>query len=297
MSRPSRSLEDVYLLILERLGSGSFPLGSRLPSCRKLAEEIGSNPSTVSRALRRLAADGLIRTEERIGSFVTATQPSRVDSEAQLVLDMARVVSRASAAGYDRSKVMNLFEAALASTSTSAKVAFVECNAIDLKRMAGIVQNATGVEVRPVLLDDLPDRWTDDFEVVAVPLFHLADVAAKPPGLDRVVELNFVPTPETLRRVATLAPGSRAVVVLPMERGIVRVSSLVRQYYGGSIVTHLGGADDIPDLGPDDVLVTTRALGLSRSEQDRLPGVIVLDWVLDQHSARTFRLRVEQAAP
>ena len=297
MSAPSPSLEDVYLLILERLGSGSFPLGSRLPSCRKLAEEIGSNPSTVSRALRRLAADGLIRTEERIGSFVTATQPSRVDSEAQLVLDMARVVSRASAAGYDRSKVTNLFEAALASTSTTTKVAFVECNAIDLKRMAGIVQNATGVEVRPVLLNDLPDRWTDTFEVVAVPLFHLADVAAKSPGLDRVVELNFVPTPETLRRVATLDPGSRAVVVLPMERGIVRVSSLVRQYYGGDIVTHLGGPDEIPDLGPDDVLVTTRALGLSRSEQDRLQGVILLDWVLDQHSARTFRLRVEQAAP
>ncbi len=297
MSVSSRSLEDVYLLILERLGSGSFPLGSRLPSCRKLAQEIGSNPSTVSRALRRLAADGLIRTEERVGAFVTATQPSRVDSESQLVLDMARVIARARAAGHGRAKVVKLFEAALDSTSATARVAFVECNAIDLERMAGIVQNATGVEVRPVLLDDLPDRWNDTFEVVAVPLFHLADVAARSPGLDRVVELNFVPTPETLRRIATLDPVRRVLVVLPMERGIVRVSSLVRQYYGGDVVTHLGGADDIPELGPHDVLVTTRALGLSRSDQDRLGEVIVLDWVLDQHSARTFRLRVEQASP
>lgn len=297
MSRASPpSLDEIHRLILERLGAGSFPLGSRLPSCRALARKFGSNPSTVSRALRRLAADGLIRTEERRGSFVTATQPSRVDSEAQLLLDMARIISRAGAAGYDRPEVRRLFESALSSTSTTPAVAFVECNEIDLERMAGIVQNATGVAVEPVLLADLADRWTDAYDVVAVPLFHLADVAARSPGLDRVVELNFVPTPDALRRIATLDPEGRVVVVLPMERGIVRVSSLVRQYYAGRIDTHVSGADGIPDLGPDDVLVTTRALELSRRERARLPGVVVLDWVLDQHSARSFRLRVEQAS-
>lgn len=295
MSRTARSVDDIYLLILERLGAGAFQLGSRLPSCRALADLFGSNPSTVSRALRRLSAAGLVRTEERRGSFVTATQPARVDSESQIVEDLTRVVSKAAAAGYDRSVIGRMFERALASATTTARVAFAECNAFDLGRMSRMVENATGVAVDPVLMDDLADDWTDRFDVVAVPLFHLADVAAKPPGLDRVVELNFVPAAEVLRRIATLDVRCRVMVVLPTRRGIELISSLVRQYFAGRIETHMGGADDIPALEVGDVLVTTHALGLSDNQVASLQEVIQVDWELDQHSARTFRLRVEQA--
>lgn len=295
MRRASRSVDDIYFLILERLSAGAFPLGSRLPTCRDLAAAFGSNPSTVSRALRRLSAAGLVRTEERRGTFVTATQPARVDTESQIVEDLTRVVSRASTAGYDRVGIGRMFEKALASAMTTARVAFAECNAVDLVRMSRMVENATGVMVEPLLLEDLADQWTESFDVVAVPLFHLADVAAKPPGLDRVVELNFVPTAAVLRRIATLDPRRRVVVVLPTRRGIERISSLVRQYYAGHIETHMGAASDVPDLDVGDVLVTTHALDLSGDREALLPEVIQVDWTLDQLSARTFKLRVEQA--
>lgn len=242
-----------------------------------------------------MSVDGLVRTEERRGTFVTATQPAQVDSESQIVEDLARVVSRAAAAGYDRSVIGQMFEKALTSATTTARVAFAECNAFDLARMSRMVENATGVTVAPVLMDDLADDWTDRFDVVAVPLFHLADVAARSPGLDHVVELNFVPAAEVLRRIATLDVRRRVVVVLPTRRGIERISSLVRQYYAGRIETHMGGADDIPDLEVGDVLVTTHALGLRQDQLASLPEVIQVDWALDQHSARTFKLRVEQA--
>ena len=296
MNRLPRSVDDVYMLVLERLGSGAFPLGSRLPSCRALARTLDSNPSTVSRALRRLAADGLVRTEERRGTFVTATQPSRVDSEPQIVDDLVRIVSRATAAGYAASRIEKMFEQALVSATTSAQTAFAECNVFDLERMSRIIENATGVVVRPVLLEELSDDWDKKFDVVAVPIFHLADIATRTPGLDRVVELNFVPSAGALRRIATLDPRRRVVVVLPTSRGIERISSLVRQYYAGRIETHMGSADDLPDLGPHDVLVTTHALGLSGEQRSKLPEVIEVDWALDQHSARTFKLRVEQAS-
>ena len=295
MSPASRSVDDIYLLILERLGAGAFPLGSRLPSCRDLAAAFGSNPSTVSRALRRLSAAGLVRTEERRGTFVTATQPARVDSESQIVEDLTRVVSRASAAGYDRVGIGRMFEKALDSATSTARVAFAECNRFDLDRMSRMVENATGITVEPLLVDELADDWTETFDVVAVPLFHLADVAAKPPGLDRVVELNFVPAAGVLRRIATIDPRRRVMVVLPTRRGIERISSLVRQYYAGPIEMHMGSADDIPQMGAGDVLVTTHALGLSDDREASLPEVIHVDWELDQHSARTFKLRVEQA--
>ncbi len=291
---PARSVGDIYLLLLERLGSGAFPLGSRLPSCRALARELESNPSTVSRALRRLAADGLVRTEERRGSFVTATRATGIETEAQIRTDMARIVSRGLAAGYDRPMIARMFQDELTETPHSPRVAFVECNAFDLDRMSRMVENATGVTVQRILLAELGDDWPEQFDVVAAPLFHLADIAARSPGLDRVVELNFVPTADALHRIARLDPGRRVVVVLPMKRGIERVSSLVRQYFAGRIDTYVAGAGSLPRLDSDDVLVTTRALGLSDVQRARLPEVILVDWTLDQHSARTFRLRIEQ---
>ena len=295
MIRPKRSLEDVYLVMLDRLGAGVFPLGSRLPTCRALAQDLDSNPSTVSRAIRRLAAVGLVRTEERRGTFVTATLPTGVDTAAQMVDDLTRIVSRAIAAGYDATVIGQMFDQALAMATSPTEVAFAECNVFDLDRMSEIIENATGIAVNPVLLDDLAHDWNETFDVVAVPLFHLADVAAKSPGLDRVVELNFVPTADALRRIATLDPGGRVVVALPTERGIERVSSLVRQYYRGHIETRVGDFEDIPDMDPGDVLVTTNALGLSEEQQAALPEVIQVDWELDQHSAQTFKVRIEEA--
>ena len=295
MSRSSPSVDDIYLQVLEHLGTGSFPLGSRLPSCRELARDMGSNPSTVSRALRRLAANGLVRTEERRGTFVTAIRPAKVDSESQLVEELTKVVARASAAGYDRTVIGRMFEKALAAATTSARVAFAECNAFDLNHMSRMVENATGVTVEPLLLEELDDGWTERFDVVAVPPFHLADVASKSPGLQRVVELNFFPSAAVLRRIATLDLQRRVVVVLPTRRGIERISSLVRQYYAGPIETYRGAADDLPELQAGDVLVTTHALGLTDDQVTHPAEVIRVDWTLDQHSARTFKLRVKQA--
>ena len=60
----SRSLE-------EKVRSGLYPPGSRLPPQRDLALELGINVSTVSRAYKELQARGLIVASKRRGSIVT----------------------------------------------------------------------------------------------------------------------------------------------------------------------------------------------------------------------------------
>ena len=57
--------------LTERIVSGIYPLGCRMPSVRELAAEAGVNPNTMQRALAQLEADGLVSTNRTAGRTVT----------------------------------------------------------------------------------------------------------------------------------------------------------------------------------------------------------------------------------
>jgi GntR family transcriptional regulator len=67
-SKPLYSrLEEI---VRERIGSGEWPVGTLIPSERELSHEFGLSRTTTRRALERLAAEGVLRTEPRRGTFV-----------------------------------------------------------------------------------------------------------------------------------------------------------------------------------------------------------------------------------
>jgi len=65
----------IYTQLIEQLElkicSGVYPLGSKLPSVRDLAQEASVNPNTMQRALAKLEETGLIYTHRTSGRFVT----------------------------------------------------------------------------------------------------------------------------------------------------------------------------------------------------------------------------------
>ncbi|WP_312349437.1 GntR family transcriptional regulator [Actinomyces sp.] len=54
-----------------RISTGQWAPGSRIPSVRELALEMGVNPNTVQRALGELDRESLTLTERTAGRFVT----------------------------------------------------------------------------------------------------------------------------------------------------------------------------------------------------------------------------------
>lgn len=54
-----------------RISTGEWAPGTRIPSVRELALEVGVNPNTVQRALGELDRAGLTLTERTAGRFVT----------------------------------------------------------------------------------------------------------------------------------------------------------------------------------------------------------------------------------
>jgi DNA-binding transcriptional regulator YhcF (GntR family) len=64
--------EQLRVQLVEQASTGMLAAGTRLPTVRKLAEDLGLAPNTVARAYRELEADGFIETRGRNGSFVSA---------------------------------------------------------------------------------------------------------------------------------------------------------------------------------------------------------------------------------
>ena len=71
-----RSARGVAAAVSRLVSTGALPPGSRLPTVRDVARELGISPTTVSEAWRSLAKAGAIQTRGRSGTFVlTPTKP------------------------------------------------------------------------------------------------------------------------------------------------------------------------------------------------------------------------------
>jgi DNA-binding transcriptional regulator YhcF (GntR family) len=58
--------------ITEKVVSGEFPIGEKIPSVRELAAAMGVNPNTVMRTYSELQALNIIENQRGIGYFVSS---------------------------------------------------------------------------------------------------------------------------------------------------------------------------------------------------------------------------------
>lgn len=70
---------QVAAVVTERIADGTYPVGSKVPSVVELSAEFEIASSTVQKVFAALKADGLIRTEVGLGSFVAAKPPAGND--------------------------------------------------------------------------------------------------------------------------------------------------------------------------------------------------------------------------
>lgn len=74
--------EQLRAQFVDAVAAGELIAGARLPTVRRLAEDLGLAPGTVARAYRELEASGFIETRGRNGTFV-APQGDAAQQQAQ----------------------------------------------------------------------------------------------------------------------------------------------------------------------------------------------------------------------
>ena len=293
MKQKVLSKEDVYQIILERINNGSFTIGKKLPSCRTLAKEIQSNITTVNRAIQQLANEGIVRSEARKGSFI-AKKISKIQGAEKILDEFESVIRNAQNAGFSEEKILNLFTLSLNNNKHLHKIAFAECNKFDLSRMTEIIENSTGIDVIPILIDDITKEQIKNWDLITTPIFHISEVIEKTGSSKNIIGLNFIPKSEVLNKIALLEKSKTVTVIAPTDRGVERMLSLVKQYFPGKIVSLKEFPGKRISFSDNDVVITNRAAALKKEDLKMLKNYIIVDWELDYESAENFRLRIKK---
>lgn len=96
-SSPVPQFEQLKRQLVDLIEAGELPPGTRLPSVRRLASDLGLAPGTVARAYRELEVAGLVVTGGRHGTAVAQrdvsaeTEAAARERVAQLVGELRRL--------------------------------------------------------------------------------------------------------------------------------------------------------------------------------------------------------------
>jgi DNA-binding transcriptional MocR family regulator len=82
-----RSARGLAAAVARAIRSGELTTGERLPPVRRIAQQLGVSPTTVSEAWRELARTGAIETRGRNGTFVRQPDPVLAPRRYRLVTD------------------------------------------------------------------------------------------------------------------------------------------------------------------------------------------------------------------
>jgi DNA-binding transcriptional regulator YhcF (GntR family) len=88
--------EQLRSAVAGQVADGTLVAGTRLPTVRALAADLGLAVNTVAKAYRALETDGVIETRGRAGTFVASTGLAGVPGQVeQLAADYALAARRA----------------------------------------------------------------------------------------------------------------------------------------------------------------------------------------------------------
>ncbi|WP_028279621.1 GntR family transcriptional regulator [Arthrobacter sp. H5] len=109
--------DQIRSQISSLIAVGSLEEGSRLPTVRSLASDLGVAPGTVARAYKELESAGLIESRRRNGTVVTGGargthNPADTDTP-EVSAAVVHLIQSARRAGLDDDTLMNLVRARL----------------------------------------------------------------------------------------------------------------------------------------------------------------------------------------
>ncbi|WP_370946766.1 GntR family transcriptional regulator [Amycolatopsis sp. cg5] len=91
---PVPPYEQVRSSLARQISDRTLPVGTKLPTVRKLAADLGIAPNTIARAYRELEEAGLIETRGRAGSFVGASGDESKQRARQAAADYASITRK-----------------------------------------------------------------------------------------------------------------------------------------------------------------------------------------------------------
>lgn len=246
--------------------NGDVPPGSRLPSVRELASDLGVSPVTVSHVFKALKAKGLIATVPGRGTFVRGDAYVAPAPTAHVDAALVRAVRVGERAGLARRDLLERFQRLVAHTSPvpALRLVFVGVYpAVTRAYVADLARHLrAGDRLEPTTFDRLDDpgvaRTLAAADVVLTFAHRADELQRRLPEGAEVASVQLIPAQRTRVALAEIDPLERVLLVSTVpefvatfRRGVDRFASHV-----GDVRVCVLGATELPDLVADaDVVV------------------------------------------
>ena len=252
------------------IACGELAPGTRLPSVRELAGELGIAPMTVSQVYKALKSEGLVDTISGSGTFICQrTKQEPRDNQRATVLRnrIDKLIDDGLALGFGPSELTGLFGARVALRAEPRRSLRL--------LLTGIFTHATrayaeavaqrlppGDEIEATTLDELKTKPVHRRQAAAADLVicfanRLAEVAELLPE-NQIVALSFIPSEPTRTALAGLDPLARLGVVSVFPEFLPIMMSGIQRFapHVADISAALLDQQDLPNqLAGRDVIV------------------------------------------
>lgn len=293
------TVQQVCDLVIDRLVTGVYPLWSKLPTVRELAQEVGAHRNTVAKAYQSLASLGLITLKQGRGTYVTDVlgEPNRSSLVAQWRESASALVGKARRLGIPREEVEEVFAREIDAkyAPNPRRAAFVECNTDDTEAGVRETELLTGLRVDPLLIDTIRDDvdcYVKQYDVFLTSLSHVKELTALlAPHLShtRIVSVYTHPAEDALAQVAQLKSGARVLVVVTNAYGGGRFEAQLKTVDASITITKMLVCPSDDEIIRHATECDAVVCSLSRARQVKalpLPvPVIVLTFHISQQSA------------
>lgn len=311
--------EEVSQAILQRITTGHYAPGVRMPSVRDLAEQLHSNRNTVNKAYQMLLDLGVIERNAsgRLGFSVSRTQRGSPDDGTSLVdyfyQQAVNLVWQGMAVGVTAQEMLGQVTNAIADVYRlgEVKMIFFECNPIDSEEMGSNLNRALGRHVDFNLLDELyrnVPAVVDRYDLIITTFHHLAEIiqALRPYGTvtKKVIGIDTRPNAETMLRIARLAY-PKIGIVATIDNTAQMLKHIIFSYHPDREI-EAATTDDLEQVrilaeNSQHLVVTHTCAEEVQALTGKAPDVIV-DFQIDEQSVaylkqRIYEIQVEKTSP
>jgi DNA-binding transcriptional regulator YhcF (GntR family) len=299
--RTSLTARDVQEAVEERISKGLYALGQRLPPLRSIAAELGTSPSTVSRAVQEMIRNGWLEVQERQFVRVRSQLPHKSARHAEVQRAIKSIAHKWKLWGGDEQELLGDIKEIVAEVfDVEAQFVFTECNNDDLNYLGDqLAGELPRLSIGRALLADLDaSRLRQNKSVILVPYYHYAEVKEMVGQDVSIVPVHTSPSAETLDELLTVPPGSKVLVVGHNKRSVTRLSGIVRDYVEAKINAILEDeTEKLTKLAPQaDVVFAVWSAADAAAAVHGVKRIIVVRFALDTSLGAKLKLGATMAA-